>query len=77
MKRTNMKQIVSMLIGLSMVVSCLVSFSANSALAKDLPPMITITSYKVGSLGYTVTSGFREAIEAKTSMKVRVEPYGT
>lgn len=47
------------------------------ALAKDLPKLITFTSYKVGSLGYTITSGFREAIEKKTPMKVRVEPYGT
>jgi len=43
----------------------------------ELPKMITFTSYKVGSLGYTITSGFREAIERKTPMKVRVEPYDT
>ncbi len=43
----------------------------------ELPKMITFTSYKVGSLGYTITSGFREAIEKQTPMKVRVEPYDT
>lgn len=45
--------------------------------AGELPRMITFTSYKVGSLGYTITSGFREAIERLTPMKVRVEPYET
>ena len=50
---------------------------APSASAGDLPKLITFTSYKVGALGYTISSGFREAIEQKTSMKVRVEPYDT
>lgn len=49
----------------------------SSATAGDLPQMITFTSYKAGSFGYTATSGFREAIEQLTPMKVRVEPYGT
>ena len=48
-----------------------------SALAGELPKLITFTSYKVGSYGYTAISGFREAIEQLTPMKVRVEPYGT
>jgi TRAP transporter TAXI family solute receptor len=48
-----------------------------TASAGDLPKLITFTSYKVGSLGYTATSGFREAIEQLTPMKVRVEPYDT
>jgi len=48
-----------------------------TASAGDLPKLITFTSYKVGSLGYTLTSGFREAIEQLTPMKVRVEPYDT
>ncbi|MBU2548207.1 MAG: TAXI family TRAP transporter solute-binding subunit [Proteobacteria bacterium] len=55
--------------------ACLAGGPAASA--ADLPKMITFTSYTVGSLGYTITSGFREAIEKKTTMKVRVEPYGT
>jgi hypothetical protein len=49
----------------------------SMCLAGKLPKMISFTSYKVGSLGYTITSGFREAIERNTPMKVRVEPYDT
>jgi len=48
-----------------------------SSQAKELPKMITFTSYAVGSLGYIITSGLREAVEKITPMKVRVEPYGT
>lgn len=51
--------------------------AAPSVFASELPKMITFTSYKVGSFGYTAISGFREAIEQLTTMKVRVEPYGT
>ena len=61
-------------LGLLGLAVCLAGATAS---AGELPKMITFTSYKVGSLGYTITSGFREAIEKKTPMKVRVEPYGT
>jgi TRAP transporter TAXI family solute receptor len=47
----------------------------SSSSAADLPKLVTMTSYKTGSFGYVATSGFREAIEQKTPMKARVEPY--
>lgn len=53
------------------------SLSPPAASAEELPKLITFTSYKVGSLGYTITSGFREAVEKLSPMKVRVEPYDT
>jgi len=52
-------------------------FSGFVAVGKELPKLISITTFKVGSLGYTITSAFREAVERYTPMKVRVEPYGT
>jgi TRAP transporter TAXI family solute receptor len=72
-----MKRAIYVLIAFSFLSATLLLQGLPSASAKDLPKLITITSYKVGSLGYTITSGFREAIEQKSPMKVRVEPYGT
>jgi hypothetical protein len=63
--------------GVTLLVAGMMILSSGSALSGDLLRLITITSYKVGSLGYIITSGFREAIEKLTPMKVRVEPYGT
>jgi TRAP transporter TAXI family solute receptor len=51
------------------------SFS-SLVLAGNLPKVIAITTFKMGSLGYTLTSAFREGIEQTSTMKVRVEPYG-
>jgi TRAP transporter TAXI family solute receptor len=47
-----------------------------SAPAGDLPQVVSITSHKMGSLGYTLTGAFREAVEKYSPMKLRVEPYG-
>jgi len=72
-----MRQFRLCLVTLTVCLAVAVSFQAAVGTAGDLPKIITFTSYKVGSLGYTITSGFREAIEQLTPMKVRVEPYGT
>jgi len=72
-----MKKYICILFALTFLFTTLFVQGIPPASAKDLPKLITFTSYKVGSLGYTITSGFREAIEQKTPMKVRVEPYGT
>jgi len=72
-----MKKSAFILIAICFLFTALFIQGIPQASAKDLPKLITFTSYKVGSLGYTITSGFREAIEKKTPMKVRVEPYGT
>jgi hypothetical protein len=45
--------------------------------AKDLPKVVACTSYGVGVAGHTVASGLGEAVNQRTSMKWRVEPYGT
>lgn len=72
-----MKRSIYLLLALAFLFTTLLFQGIPSASAGELPKLITFTSYKVGSLGYTITSGFREAIEQKTPMKVRVEPYGT
>ncbi len=66
-----------MIFTLAFLAAVFVASGVRSVSAGELPNMITFTSYKVGALGYTITSGFREAIEQKSSMRVRVEPYGT
>lgn len=48
----------------------------TAAQAGELPKIISITTFRMGSLGYTITSAFREAVEKHTPMKLRVEPYG-
>jgi len=63
------------LIGSFILTSLLVQIIPQAS-AEDLPKMIAITSYPVGSFAYIATSGFREAIEQNTPMKARVEPYG-
>jgi TRAP transporter TAXI family solute receptor len=72
-----MKKVVFIGVALSFLFAILFVSTTPLASAGELPNMISFTSYKVGSLGYTITSGFREAIEKKTPMKVRVEPYDT
>ncbi|MBW1772896.1 MAG: TAXI family TRAP transporter solute-binding subunit [Deltaproteobacteria bacterium] len=72
-----MKRSVFIIIAVCFLFTALFVQGIPQASAKDLPKLITFTSYKVGSLGYTLTSGFREAIEQLTPMKVRVEPYDT
>ncbi len=72
-----MKRSICILFALAFLFTVLFVQSPPLASAEKLPNLITFTSYKVGSLGYTITSGFREAIEQLTPMKVRVEPYDT
>lgn len=72
-----MKRSVCVLFALGLLCMTLLPQAIPPAFAGKLPKLITFTSYKVGSLGYTITSGFREAIEQLTPMKVRVEPYDT
>lgn len=72
-----MKKITFILFALVFLMAVPIFSSLPTASAGDLPKLITFTSYKVGSLGYTISSGFREAIEQKSTMKVRVEPYDT
>ena len=72
-----MKRITYILFALAFVMTITLFSVAPGASAGELPKLITFTSYKVGALGYTISSGFREAIERKTTMKVRVEPYDT
>jgi len=72
-----MRKVVGVLISAFLVVFVLSAGGMPLGYAKDLPKIISITSFKVGSLGYTITSAFREAVERYTPMKVRVEPHGT
>ncbi len=72
-----MKKAAFVLVSFCFLFTALFAKGIPPASAKNLPKLITFTSYKVGSLGYTLTSGFREAIERLTPMKVRVEPYDT
>jgi len=72
-----MKKSICVLFALGFLCMILLPQAIPPAFAEKLPKLITFTSYKVGSLGYTITSGFREAIEQLTPMKVRVEPYDT
>ncbi|MFH1240808.1 MAG: TAXI family TRAP transporter solute-binding subunit [Pseudomonadota bacterium] len=72
-----MKRSICVAFALGLLCMTLLPQSIPPASAGELPKLITFTSYKVGSLGYTISSGFREAIEQLTPMKVRVEPYDT
>jgi TRAP transporter TAXI family solute receptor len=72
-----MKKSVCILFALAFLLTFTLMPLIPSASAGELPRLITFTSYKVGALGYTISSGFREAIEQKSTMKVRVEPYDT
>ena len=72
-----MRRITNILFTLAFLMTIPLFSLVSNAAAGDLPKLITFTSYKVGALGYTISSGFREAIEQKSTMKVRVEPYDT
>jgi len=72
-----MKKTICILFALCLLFAAFYAQSTPTVSAGKLPKLITITSYKVGSTAYTISSGFREAIEQLTPMKVRVEPYGT
>jgi len=51
-------------------------FPVRAAEKAKLPKILTVVSYGLGSGAFVVVSGFREAIEKNTPMKVRQEPYG-
>jgi hypothetical protein len=70
-----MKKLLTAIFVFLFFVAGVFSLSPPAASSQELPKLITFTSYPVGSLGYTITSGFREAVEKLTPMKVRVEPY--
>jgi TRAP transporter TAXI family solute receptor len=72
-----MKKFACLVVALALFLAVVLVQSITSPLAGELPKIITITSYTLGSTGYTMSSGFREGIEKLTPMKVRVEPYGT
>ncbi|MBW2410517.1 MAG: TAXI family TRAP transporter solute-binding subunit [Deltaproteobacteria bacterium] len=72
-----MRRITYILFALAFLLTVTFFPVAPESSAGELPKLITFTSYKVGALGYTISSGFREAIEQKTTMKARVEPYDT
>jgi hypothetical protein len=72
-----MRRITNILLTLAFLMTIPFFALVPTASAGELPELITFTSYKVGALGYTISSGFREAIERKSPMKVRVEPYDT
>jgi TRAP transporter TAXI family solute receptor len=48
---------------------------AETIAKQELPEILTMSSYGVGTGAYVVMSGFREAIEKYTPMKARLEPY--
>lgn len=55
-----------------LIIPCLRDVSAGG-----LPKVVACTSYGVGVAGHTVASGLGEAVARGTTMKWRVEPYGT
>ncbi|MFC1580217.1 TAXI family TRAP transporter solute-binding subunit [Thermodesulfobacteriota bacterium] len=67
----------SVLFVVAVTMLCLVGFFATQGHAGKLPKVVACTSYGVGVAGHTVASGLGEAVAKKTSMKWRVEPYGT
>ena len=52
-------------------------FVLDSHGESKLPKIITMTSYPEGTAVYAWTTGFRQAIEKFSPMKMRLEPYGT
>jgi TRAP transporter TAXI family solute receptor len=72
-----MKKTIYFLFFVSIFSAAFVTSGISSSFAGELPKVMIISTYKVGALGFTFTSAFREAIEQKTPMKVRCEPYDT
>lgn len=48
-----------------------------SSLAKELPKLLSCTTYSVGSTGYSTSMGLVEAIHKNEGIKVKVVPAGT
>ena len=49
----------------------------HSSLAKELPKLLSCTTYSVGSTGYAISMGLMEAIQKNEGIKVKVVPAGT
>ena len=54
-----------------------VFFVLETHAESKLPKIITMTSYPESTAVYAWTTGFRQAIEKFSPMKMRLEPYGT
>ena len=54
-----MRRITCILFALAFLIAITLFSLAPTVSAGDLPKLITFTSYKVGALGYTISSGFR------------------
>jgi len=55
----------------------LMSGMTAPVLAKDLPKLLSCTTYSVGSTGYATSMGLMEAIKKNEGIKVKVVPAGT
>jgi len=49
----------------------------SMALAKEVPKLLSCTTYSVGSTGYAISMGLMEAIKKNEGIKVKVVPAGT
>ena len=58
-------------------VSGLMTLSAFSASAQDLPDTMIWTSYDVGSAGYAEASAIADAFGKKFGTRVRIQPSGS
>ena len=76
-KEDDMKKQFATLVFIFIFSASIVAGGMSTCYAKELPKVISITCFKVGSLGFTITSAFREVVERNTPMKMRVEPHGT
>jgi len=51
--------------------------NSSTALAKEVPKLLSCTTYSVGSTGYSTSMGLTEAIHKNEGIKVKVVPAGT
>jgi TRAP transporter TAXI family solute receptor len=49
----------------------------HSTMAKEVPKLLSCTTYSVGSTGYSTSMGLTEAIHKNEGIKVKVVPAGT
>jgi TRAP transporter TAXI family solute receptor len=54
-----------------------VFFTFSQLGAKEVPKLLSCTTYSVGSTGYSISMGLMEAIQEKEGIKVKVVPAGT
>ena len=69
----------SLIIKLALLCLCAgVALAIPAALmAKDLPKLLSCTTYSVGSTGYATSMGLMEAVKKNEDIKVKVVPAGT